>query len=199
MDTLSRAFSFRRLLAAGSGCLLAAALPAQTPAPAPAPAAASLAPATEAAPAGAPAIPQVNHDFDFWIGEWIVSTPDGKLAGMSRVEAVSNGFALLENWTGSAASGGGGGKSFNTYNPYKKQWQQLWAGSNGGVLELAGNLDSKGRMVLSGSRPAPDGRTMTSRITWSHLTDGTVHQDWEISYDGGKTWEMAFQGVYRRQ
>ena len=154
---------------------------AQTPTPPPAP----------------PPPPPVNHDFDFWLGEWNVTTPDGKAAGTSRIESVSNGHGLLENWTGDPATGGGNGKSLNCYNVAKKQWQQLWVGSRGGVLELAGGL-VEGKMTLSGSHLVR-GQTRWERITWTPNADGTVRQFWEQSHDGGKTWREVFDGLYQKK
>src|ERR1700741_5316479 len=68
---------------------------------------------TSQAPKGPPTVcvndPE-RHRFDFWIGEWDVTTPDGKPAGSSVIESVSGGCALLENWT---SRSGGRGKSLN--------------------------------------------------------------------------------------
>ena len=150
-----------------------------------------------------PALPPVNHDFDFWLGEWEVTTPDGKPAGQSRIEAMAGGHGLLENWEGApppgspAGTNGSSGKSLNAYNPAKKQWQQFWVGG-GGVLELAGGLVD-GRMILAGSRVLPDGATLINRITWTSNPDGSVRQHWEQSRDGGQTWTTVFDGHYTRK
>ena len=171
------------LLAAGLGT---GAVFAQTPAPA-----ASVRP-----PAPAP----LNHEFDFWLGEWNVTTPDGQPAGTSRIESVAGGRALYENWEGVLqpnGQAGGNGKSLNAWNAPKKQWQQFWIGSAGGVLELAGGL-VKGSMVLSGEHTAR-GRSLTERITWTPNADGSVRQHWEQSTDGGKVWTTVFDGHYARR
>ena len=144
-----------------------------------------------------PVAAPVNHDFDFWLGEWNVTTPDGKPAGTSRIESVSNGHGLLENWTGDPSAGGGSGKSLNCYNRARQQWQQFWVGSGGGVLELAGGLE-KGAMVLTGSHVV-GGQAITERICWTPKADGTVRQYWDQSRDGGKTWQPVFDGLYRRK
>src|SRR5689334_19615052 len=44
-----------------------------------------------------------RHRFDFWIGEWNVTTQGGTTVGSSVIQSVSGGCALLENW--SSASG----------------------------------------------------------------------------------------------
>src|ERR1700730_9605975 len=73
-----------------------------------------------------------RHRFDFWIGEWDVTTPAGSPAGRSSIQSVSGGCALLENWT---SLKGGTGKSLNASNPFIKQWQQFWIGQDGQVAE----------------------------------------------------------------
>jgi hypothetical protein len=137
-----------------------------------------------------PAVPPPSaqsHQFDFWLGEWEVTTRGGKVAGTSRIESIAKGRGLLENWT---SAGGGDGKSLNAYNPAKQQWQQYWVGADGSVLELAGGLDAKGNMVLANP---------TNRITWTLGADGSVRQLWETTDDDGKTWTVAFDGLYRRK
>ena len=144
-----------------------------------------------------PALPPESRQFDFWVGDWEVTTPDGKPAGTNKIEPVSNGAGLLENWQGDGQTGGGSGKSLNTYNAGKKQWQQFWVGSGGGVLELAGGMVD-GRMVLKGEHEVRGQRTL-ERITWTPGADGSVRQLWDQSTDGGKTWQVVFDGTYRRK
>ena len=110
---------------------------------------------------------------------------------------MANGYGLLENWTGEPATGGGNGKSLNCYNASTGHWQQFWVGSGGGVLELAGGF-ADGKMVLSGSHVV-HGQTLLERITWTSNAYGTVRQFWEQSRDGGKSWQTAFDGLYRKK
>lgn len=135
------------------------------------------------------------RQFDFWIGDWTVTTPEGKPAGENRIEKIGAGWGLLENWSG---AGGGAGKSLNTWLPEKKQWRQFWIG-NGGALELTGGLNERGEMVLVGANTTAAGGTQLERITWTPNSDGTVRQHWEQSVDAGATWTTAFDGLYRRK
>jgi hypothetical protein len=148
-------------------------------------------------PGAPPVLPPESRQFDFWIGEWDVTTPDGKPAGSSRIERIANGAGLLENWTGYPAPTGGNGKSLNAYNAAKKQWQQFWVGNGGGVLELAGGL-VEGNMVLAGEHEVR-GRHLIEKISWTPNPDGSVRQHWEQSRDDGKTWTTAFDGLYRKK
>jgi hypothetical protein len=142
-----------------------------------------------------PAAPQTRQ-FDFWLGEWNVTTPDGGTAGTSHVEQVSGGRGLLETWTGAK---GGSGKSLNAWNQAKHCWQQYWIGNTGMVLELSGGLDGDGRMVLQGTRKNAEGKAIVDRITWTPEPDGTVRQQWDTSTDSGQTWKTIFEGRYRRR
>lgn len=142
--------------------------------------------------------PPEARQFDFWLGEWEVTSPDGKFQGTSKIELIANGRGLLENWTGDPATGNSTGKSLNAWNAEKKQWQQFWIGSGGLVLELTGGLDAKGSMVLTGARASSEGRVL-ERITWTPNADGTVRQLWEQSKDGGKTWVIEFDGRYTKK
>ena len=152
---------------------------AQTPPPAP-------------PPPGCPA--EVRRQFDFWVGDWSV-TVNGQHAGDNRIDRILEGCALLENWTG---NGGMSGKSLNFYIPGSEQWHQTWVDDRGGSLELDGKF-ADGKMVLSGSKRDKAGKTTINRITWNALPSGQVRQVWEQSSDDGKSWTVAFDGLYTRK
>ncbi len=56
-------------------------------------------------------------------------------------------------------------------------------------------------MVLEGRRPGKKGGTVIDRIQWGRIggDPNRVRQLWEVSADGGKTWEVAFDGTYVRK
>lgn len=63
-----------------------------------------------------------NHKaFDFWIGEWAVTNPDGTPAGKNSIKRIQNGCVIQENWI--SANGGYTGTSHNFYNSVDKQWE----------------------------------------------------------------------------
>lgn len=132
-----------------------------------------------------------HRRFDFWLGSWEVHA-GGELAGRNEIRVVAGGCGLEESWTG---AGGTRGTSLNYYDPADGRWHQLWVGSGGLILHLAGGLED-GSMVLTGERVA-EGERLRDRITWSPLPDGGVRQLWEVSRDGGETWSPAFDGRYR--
>jgi hypothetical protein len=147
-------------------------------------------------PAGACAAPEFRQ-FDFWLGAWTVTTPDGRRAGTNTIRLILNDCVLHEQWEG---ADGSRGQSFNIYDAASRRWRQSWVADRGTALWLEGGLRD-GRMVLTGRRPARGDSTVTlvDRITWSPLPGGDVRQLWETSRDGGATWTVAFDGRYARQ
>ena len=135
-----------------------------------------------------------SHDFDFWAGEWNVWS-GGELAGTNSVQPILDGCALQENWVGSRGSAG---SSFNFFNPQTGKWHQFWIWRQGTTLELSGDF-ADGKMVLEGDSVDRDGAAMKNKITWYDNEDGTVRQHWQVSKDGGETWETAFDGLYRKR
>ncbi len=146
-------------------------------------------------PAGAPCAAGEHGQFDFWLGEWEVRTEDGQLAGTNRIRKDFRDCALREEWTG---AGGGRGESLSLYDAPNRRWHQTWVDDQGRLLVLEGGLDTRGRMVLTGNRPAPDGSPLLHEIAWEKRDDGSVLQSWSVSPDGGASWRELFRGIYVR-
>jgi hypothetical protein len=134
------------------------------------------------------------RQFDFWVGDWQVATPDGKPAGANTIERTLDGCVLRESWRG---AGGSRGTSYNIYDASRKQWHQTWVDNQGQLLQLDGGLRD-GRMVLSGETIDSTGKRTEQRITWERVGKDQVRQLWESSSDGGRTWAIAFDGLYSR-
>ena len=138
-----------------------------------------------------------RHRFDFWIGEWEVTTPAGGRAGTSSVQSVSGGCALLENWT---SANGGHGKSLNAFNPAVGQWQQYWIGQDGNPAEFRESTWSGPSIVFRAHAPAAAQSPATEmRLTFTPLDSNTVQQHGESSTDGGATWKTTYLFVYHRK
>lgn len=131
--------------------------------------------------------------FDFWIGEWDVTTLQGQAAGKSSVQLLLEGCALYENWS----TPNGGGKSLNSYNPDLKMWQQFWTAQSGQVTEyrtsewVNGSLRYTARQLT----PAPS----LLRMTFTPMNKDLVRQMGELSTDDGKTWSVAYDLYYHRR
>ena len=137
-----------------------------------------------------------RRQFDFWIGEWDVHTPEGRLAGRNVITAIVEGHGLREEWRG---AGGLTGTSLNAWSDERQVWHQTWIDSSGTLLLLDGGLRD-GAMVIEGDGRSDDGRAVRHRITWSTVEGDPdrLRQHWEMSDDAGRTWETAFDGRYER-
>lgn len=140
-----------------------------------------------AAPCDAPE----HRQFDFWLGTWAVHTPDGKLAGVNRIEREYGGCVLHERYSTERDYRG---ESLNAYDAGRRVWHQTWVDSQGTLLLLEGGLRD-GSMVLEGQTAAPDGQVTRHRITWTPGADGSVRQHWETAGADGR-WSTAFDGRY---
>ncbi len=137
------------------------------------------------------------HQFDFWLGDWTVTAPNGQIAGTNTIDRPLGSCVLQEHWVG---KGGTNGSSFNIYDATRKQWHQTWV-DNQGVLLLLDGAYTDGKMVMSGPGVSRTGAAIINRITWEWQQGDPerVRQLWETSADGGKTWQTAFDGLYTRK
>lgn len=137
-----------------------------------------------------------HHQLDFWIGDWEVKDATGALAGTNRIDPILGGCVLQENWQGAESMSG---KSFNIYSVADGKWHQTWVDDRGVRLDLAGGIEDD-KMVLRGEAPSPKDPTkrILHRITWEKLDGGRV-LTWDVSTDGGGTWQVVFQGTYSKK
>lgn len=161
-----------------------------------APAAPPAPPAPAVAAAKACTAPE-HRQFDFWLGDWVVSDADGRALGTNRVESLEGGCVMQEHWV--AARGGFTGTSLTAFDVDRRRWHQTWMDSGGSVALLDGGAVD-GRVVLSGDASGGDaGAHRRNRISWIPLADGRVRQWWEQSADDGRTWSTVFDGYYARK
>ena len=138
-----------------------------------------------------------HRQFDFWVGTWDVSLPNGNRAGENRISLILKDCVLLEEWTG---AGGMSGKSYNIWDRTRQVWHQTWVSDAGALLQLEGKLVD-GAMVLEGNTLGANGATIMNRVTWSQVgtSPDRVRQYWQQSSDGGATWSAAFDGLYTKR
>lgn len=149
-----------------------------------------------AQPAGpAPCSAPEHRQFDFWVGEWEVRDPAGRVVGTNSIaREYDAGCVLVERWRGAS---GFAGTSQNFWHAGDGRWHQNWIDHRAtGPLWLVGGLDGRGAMVMTDVDPDA---TPRNRITWTPNPDDTVRQRWEQSSDGGATWTTVFDGLYARR
>jgi len=137
------------------------------------------------------------HEFDFWIGEWDVYNSGAKfLVGHSVVQSISNGCALLENWTSAQASTG---KSINYYDTQKGSWEQDWIGSGGGPQHYYNGVYKDGAMQFTYEATNPQGQKTLGHFKFFNIDKNTVRQYLELSTDDGKTYQPSYDFTYVRK
>lgn len=137
-----------------------------------------------------------NHKaFDFWVGEWQVTTFDGSVAGQNVIVKLEDNCVLRESWKN--ANGNSTGTSTNFFNSNTGQWEQLWVDNSGSHLKLKGNRKNNQMILSSDEFVRADGKKAVHRITWTSNEDGTVRQLWEILQDD-KVVNTAFDGLYTK-
>lgn len=143
----------------------------------------------------APACTTAEHRaFDFWVGDWNVYGPKGKLAGTNRITREYDGCVVHEHYeTGRGYSG----ESLNMYDASRKVWHQTWVDTSGLLLVLEGTVQD-GKMRMQGRTQGADGVVSLQRITWTPQSDGSVRQLWESSDPQGN-WSVVFDGKYTRK
>lgn len=147
------------------------------------------------APPPPPCQEDVYRAFDFWLGTWDVTTPDGQPAGTNIISEQENGCLLLEEWT---SVSGGTGQSYNFYDPGKKKWRQVWV-SGGATIDYAGGLNDDGAMVLEGEISNRNGTTFPFRGTWTLQDDGSVKQHFVQYNPETEEWADWFIGIYKKR
>jgi len=150
--------------------------------------------AASLAHAATPACSSPEHrQFDFWLGDWRVQAPDGKVAGTNHITLEYGGCVVHEHYvTGKGYSG----ESLNIYDASRKVWHQSWVDSDGLLLILEGHWTGRS-MVLEGQAPDASGAIVRQRITWTPKPDGSVRQLWQ-SADAKGAWSVVFDGKYTK-
>jgi len=135
--------------------------------------------------------------FDFWIGDWdVASSADGVHRGSSHISKVMGGCVVWENWssTGSPYFG----KSYNTWNPNLKRWEQYWVDNTAGVMFFHGSLKDGVMDYWTDEVPQPSGEKLMRHLQFFNLAPDKVRQFSQGSTDGGKTWHIEYDFVYTR-
>ena len=135
--------------------------------------------------------------FDFWIGDWDVTSPDGVQRGTSHISKEMGGCVIWENWT--SANSPYFGKSYNTYNVSLKRWEQYWVDNSAGTIFFFGNLNGSVMDYWTEDIPQPNGDKLRRHLQFFNLSPDKVRQFSQGSTDGGKTWSVEYDFTYNRR
>lgn len=142
------------------------------------------------------------RQFDFWIGDWEVFGKNGRKAGDSKISLILDSCIILEEWTSANIQQGlrYAGKSFNTWNPALKEWQQTWVDNTGNTTAFThGKFDNKKIVFNTDPFPFSKDTIATRRLTFFDLGKDKVRQLGEITKDKGTTWVTEYDLEYRRK
>jgi len=142
-----------------------------------------------------------SRAFDFWVGEWdVYVNGTTQLAGRSRIDRVSGGCAILENWTGNASffAAPSDGKSLNFVDPATRKWRQVWMGSGGGLTTYEDGEYRDGALRFVYDNVTPRGR-VKGRFMFFNLGPNRVRQLQESTPDEGKSWQTVYDFIYVRR
>lgn len=138
------------------------------------------------------------RQFDFWVGEWSVATTEGGApAGNSKIELILNDCVVVENW--SSLGNPYSGKSYNSYNPGPKRWEQFWVDNAAGMIHFYGGLKDGVMDYWTDEIPQPDGTKLKRHLQFFNLGPDKVRQFSQGSTDGGKTWTVEYDLTYTRK
>ena len=137
--------------------------------------------------------------FDFWIGEWDLTwtSAEGKIGkGTNRISKILDGKVIQENF--SDAEGNFKGISISVYNPTKKMWHQAWADNQGGYFDFEGQVEGEKRIFRTQLKEL-NGEKIIQRMVFYNIHTKSLTWDWEISRDGGATWQLQWRINYLKR
>lgn len=135
---------------------------------------------------------EAHRQFDFWIGTWTVVSPNGDSIGHSTISSLMDGCVIQEKWDAGAVRG----TSLSIFDRPNDRWTQTWVDNRGVHLRLEGGYNGTA-MAMTGTRLGGDGVRRHFRVTWTPMEDCRVRQLQQVSEDGGTTWNVGFDAVYR--
>ena len=139
-----------------------------------------------------------NRQFDFWLGEWNVSTTQGAVpSGNSKIELILEDCVVQENWK--SLNSPYAGKSYNIYNASLKRWEQYWVDNVGGNIFFYGGLKDGVMDYWTDDLPQPDGTKLKRHLQFFKLGPDSVRQFSQGSSDGGKSWQVEYDFTYIRK
>ena len=135
------------------------------------------------------------RQLDFWLGDWDSFESDNPTVSIARthIDLIAAGCALHERYE---QTDGLIGDSILSFDAARKVWQQTWVTNRGSLMVIAGRFKD-GALTLQGEMHVSDGRSLLQRVTWT--AQGSDVREWSVmSKDGGKTWQPAFDVIFRK-
>lgn len=151
------------------------------------------------------------HDFDFFVGEWRAHHKRLKerLAGSQEWQEfdgtcsnrrLADGFVNADDNVFDKPGGAVRGVGLASYDASTGEWAAWWLDGSNPHADL--DPPAKGRFANGvGTFYSDDtlrGRPVRVKVTWSGITQDSVHWEQAFSGDRGKTWETNWITDFRR-
>ena len=142
-----------------------------------------------------------EFNFNFWLGKWDATWDegDGKMgSGTNEITKILDGTVLKEDFQITEGKNKGfKGTSISVYQPKFKRWKQAWADSQGGYFDFEGEF--KGEKRIFKTEPiVRNGKQVVQRMVFKDIQKDSFIWDWEMSMDGGETWNLNWRINYKR-
>jgi hypothetical protein len=143
-----------------------------------------------------PAFP-APRQLDFTLGRWSVQLSGPLARGhgdlRSSISTDLSACLLEERITG---DDGYEARVFSSARRRTGQWYRTFIDNRGVRVFLTGREEA-GKVVLRGKVPAGGATSADVRVTWEQLNGGRFRQRWELTRDGGATWQGILDATYR--
>lgn len=142
-------------------------------------------------PQGASCQSPEYRQFDFWLGDWEVQNPSGKVVGHNLVTRELDGCLIVEHWNDAANKNLG--SSFNYFDTRDKKWHQLYISNSGNAGDfpvMSGEFHDGKMQLTTGPHDGP-----VSRWTWYVVSPGHVRQMAE-QIQPDKSWKITWDSIY---
>ena len=141
----------------------------------------------------------ITKAFDFWVGTWeaIWKDPDGNLVkGENVITKTCDGKVIMEQFSDSTNHFFG--NSISVYSPADSSWHQTWADNQGSYINLVGYMDGDVRVFQTNPVKVED-KVLIKRMLFYNISENSFKWDWEVSIDGGETWNLRWEILYTRK
>ncbi len=149
--------------------------------------------ATEPGPCSADS---ATRQFDYWLGDWVISTNEKPGTATSKVYLSLDECAVIESWNDGK---GHAGENIFAYSFDDQSWRGMFVDNRGHAHVFVDGKVAGGSAEFDGPSRCPNGEAVLNRIKIVRVSPNEVKQTWEKSLDNGTSWTMVFGGAYSRK
>ena len=138
-----------------------------------------------------------SRQLDYWLGEWVVTSPAGAgNTSTSKVHLALDQCVVIENWSDQK---GHEGENIFGYSAGDESWRGMFFDNRGRVHVFVDGKVAGGTAEFSGPSRGAHGEAVLNRIRLVRVGADNIEQTWEKSTDNGRTWLQQFRLEYARR